>query len=281
VVQTWQMQLILNGVAIINSLSLSICLQSKKLKTMSYSQSQMSQNASNQIIQQMIRKENSYKTGIRENHDLGCTLAHRLTKGGQLETLLGENASDYREKLKQLSEKNVLHKRKVDAFMGALHKISNQGDVEDYPAMMQDSIEKELEQIHQSSVEVHQEKMYLDICHKLGEVSAANQDDELEVMEGASTVNLKCPITASLLQDPVKNKVCHHLYSKHAITDYLKRNRKCPCVGCGNNNVTMSQLEDDMATARMVRREEIRQQEAQRQISENAMDLEEDEDEDV
>lgn len=279
-VQPWQMELILNGVAIISSLSLSICLHSKKLKTMSYS---MSQNASNDIIHQMIRKENSYKTGIRENHDLGCTLAQRLTKGGQLETLLGENASDYREKLKQLSEKNVLHQRKVDAFIGALRKISDQGDVQDYPAMMQDSIEKELEKIHKSSVEVHQEKMYLDICLQLGEVSAANQDDELEVMEGASTVNLKCPITTMLLQDPVKNKVCHHVYSKHAIREYVKRNRRCPCpcVGCGNTDVTMSQLEDDMATARMVRREEIRQQEAKRQISQNAMDLEDDEDEEV
>lgn len=240
--------------------------------------SQLSQHGSSQIIQQMVRKEGSYKAGIRENHGLGSTLAQRLTKGGQLEGLLEENVGEYREKLKSISEKNVLHERKVNAFVGALHKVSNQAEVEDYSALLQESIDAEMERINRSSVEIHQEKMYLDTCQKLGEVSAANQDDELEVMEGASTVNLKCPITAMLLQEPVKNKVCHHVYSKHAIHQYLQRNRKCPCVGCGNTNVTMSQLEDDLETVRLVRREEIREEGERKRMTQNAMDLEDDED---
>eukprot|EP00980_Cylindrotheca_fusiformis_P028292 scaffold22589_cov138-Cylindrotheca_fusiformis.AAC.55 len=243
--------------------------------------SQPSQHVSNQLLHQMIRKENTYKAGIRENHDLACTLAQRLSKGGQLESLLKENIGEYREKLKELSEKNVLHERKVNAFVGGLNRISSQSEeIEDYSSLLKESIDAEMKQLQRNSIEIHQEKMYLDTCLKLGEISAANQDDELEVMEAVSTVSLKCPITAMLLQEPVRNKVCHHVYSKHAIQQYLQRNRKCPCVGCGNTNVTLSQLEDDMATARLVRREQIKLQQQQKQMSQNATDLADDDDDD-
>jgi len=48
------------------------------------------------------------------------------------------------------------------------------------------------------------------------------------VLATESTVNLKCPIQGSLMEDPVKNKRCGHVYSKLAIYQHIKIDRKCP-----------------------------------------------------
>ena len=45
----------------------------------------------------------------------------------------------------------------------------------------------------------------------------------------------KCPITRALIQDPVKNTKCDHVYEKAAIRDYTKGKpnvKKCPVAGC-------------------------------------------------
>eukprot|EP00526_Cylindrotheca_closterium_P015302 CAMPEP_0113650008 /NCGR_PEP_ID=MMETSP0017_2-20120614/26597_1 /TAXON_ID=2856 /ORGANISM="Cylindrotheca closterium" /LENGTH=244 /DNA_ID=CAMNT_0000562467 /DNA_START=39 /DNA_END=773 /DNA_ORIENTATION=+ /assembly_acc=CAM_ASM_000147 len=235
--------------------------------------------ASHEIVNQMIRKEKKYKEGIQQNHDLACTMASNVSKGGRLEALLGDKVHGYRDALRQLSETNVNHEREVGAFVATLRKTLEQPDIKEYSAFIKENTEKELAQINQSSIQVNQERMYLDMCTKLGDVSAQNQDDELEVVGGNTTVSLKCPITGTLLQDPMRNKVCHHVYSKHAILNYVRnRNNKCPNVGCVNTNLSMGQLEDDHQTARLVKREMIRMEEEKRQQTQNAMELEDDED---
>lgn len=235
------------------------------------------------IVDQMVRKEKQYMAGVKENHDLGLALASRLQKGSTVEGLLDPaQASKYRERVKALSQKNVLHERKVKAFCSSLRKIKNtQEPAEDYQQVLSSTIEKEMEAITQNSVEVHQEPKYLDICQELGEVSADNQDDELEVLNNESSVNLKCPLSGALLENPVRNKVCKHVYSKQHIMHHLRTDRRCPAVGCGNNLVTAEQLEDDSKTARLVQREKIRQEKERTQQSQHAMDLEEEEEYDI
>lgn len=233
-------------------------------------------------LDQMIKKENDYKAGITENHQLGVTQAQSLCLGGQLETLIGD-VSEYRDKLKVLSEKNIENERKVKAFIGALKNISNQQEeIQDYHEMLQESMEKELQRIHQSSVAFHQESMYLETCTALGEISEVQKDDELEVVqnESSSTNNLKCPISGALLEEPVRNKYCKHVYSKKHIMQHIRlRKRTCPVFGCSNDQLNESQLEADMATERLVRREQIRQEQERQQISQNAINFDDDEDE--
>ncbi|CAJ1922176.1 unnamed protein product [Cylindrotheca closterium] len=235
--------------------------------------------ASNEIVNQMIRKEKKYKEGIQKNHAYACTMAQTLSKGGRLEDLLGDRVDDYRQALRQLAETNVKHEREVNAFVATLKKTVNQPEITEYSTFIQENKEQELQKINQSSVEIKQERMYLDMCTELGDVSAQNQDDELEVVGGNATVSLKCPITGTLLQDPMRNKVCHHVYSKHVILNYIRnRNNKCPNVGCVNTNLSIGQLEDDHQTARLVKREMIRLEEEKRQQTQNAIDFEDDED---
>jgi len=64
--------------------------------------------------------------------------------------------------------------------------------------------------------------------------------------------------------DPVRNKLCHHIYSKQAILAYIEQKRRqrrscdCPQTGCGNKTVNASQLEDDLVTKQAIRREKRR-----------------------
>jgi hypothetical protein len=66
-----------------------------------------------------------------------------------------------------------------------------------------------------------------------------------------------------LMEDPVINKVCKHHYSKSAIANHIATKRKnrghnykvgCPVPGCYNQDVTLSQLEDDATITIQVRR---------------------------
>jgi HSP20 family molecular chaperone IbpA len=66
-----------------------------------------------------------------------------------------------------------------------------------------------------------------------------------------------------LMEDPVVNKLCKHHYSRAAIQNYISTKRKnrgpnykvsCPVPGCNNENVTLSQLEDDATITIQVRR---------------------------
>jgi hypothetical protein len=234
------------------------------------------------LIRQMLRKEDDYRNGIKENQSLANALAQRLDHGGEMENLLGD-LTEYRDRLKQLAEHNVGQDRHVSAFLQALQKVGDQPstDVKDYQQALEATMDKELEIIHRASVEVHQEPMYLEICAKLGE-NQAPKDDELEVLNaggGPSGNNLKCPLTGTLLQDPLKNKLCGHVYSKHAIVEHLMRDLRCPVFGCNNESVKEEQLEPDMETANLVRRERIRQEHRQREQSQNAIDMDDDDDE--
>lgn len=235
------------------------------------------------MVETMLRKEKQYKDGIKQNQELAQSLADRVAHGGPLESLL-ENVAEHRDRLKKLAENNVLQERKLHAFVQSLRNIVDDENVEDYQAALEKSMDTEEQKIARTSVEVTQERMYLDICSKLGEGqtgSGVAGDDDLEVLAtGDSTVNLNCPFMTTLMVDPVKNKVCGHSYSKEAILNHIRKSRSpsCPVAGCSNRHVTQEQLEDDRETARLIRREQVRQQHQQRQLTQNALDADLDDD---
>ena len=76
--------------------------------------------------------------------------------------------------------------------------------------------------------------------------------DELFI---ARKTNLKCPLSTELLDEPMKNPVCGHTYSREAAEQYIARAEKrkekpnCPVVGCGS---VMGDLERDWNAEREV-----------------------------
>jgi SUMO ligase MMS21 Smc5/6 complex component len=81
-----------------------------------------------------------------------------------------------------------------------------------------------------------------------------DEDEDLEVLNPSSSSanELKCPITQALFKNPVRSKVCGHVYDEEATKHCIASGRgkmACPIPGCNNRNVTREQLERDVQTA--------------------------------
>ncbi|KAK8894955.1 hypothetical protein M9Y10_023397 [Tritrichomonas musculus] len=61
-----------------------------------------------------------------------------------------------------------------------------------------------------------------------------NSGDEVEFEGGDTTAGLICPLTTRLPDDPVVSTICHHVYEKNAIYEYIGRQARveCPFAGC-------------------------------------------------
>ena len=82
------------------------------------------------------------------------------------------------------------------------------------------------------------------------------EDDDFELTYRTKRT-LKCPITMTLFQDPMRSKVCVHVYSKTAIFEMIRRNRgatDCPVAGC-DKIITEFSLERDRVMERRVRQQ--------------------------
>ncbi|CAJ1061840.1 E3 SUMO-protein ligase NSE2 isoform X2 [Xyrichtys novacula] len=70
--------------------------------------------------------------------------------------------------------------------------------------------------------------------------------------------NFTCPLTQVDMVNPVKNKKCNHHYDEEAIQVLIRRKHsqkkkcRCPVVGCGNSDVTTSDLVPDQMLRRKI-----------------------------
>lgn len=87
-----------------------------------------------------------------------------------------------------------------------------------------------------------------------------DEDDDLEMVGDAAGNNhgadLKCPITTTYYDQPLKNNKCGHVYSKEGIEQLLRGHgkKKCPVAGCTNDDVQKNQLVEDVEMAMRVKR---------------------------
>jgi rRNA maturation protein Nop10 len=101
-------------------------------------------------------------------------------------------------------------------------------------------------------------------------------DDSDFVVTTTQEQNLKCPITRTLLQQPVTNKSCGHHYSKAPILEMLKSQKKggltCPVTGC-SAKVNQKSLEDDKDLELLIQREIEKQQNADSEEDDDVIDI--------
>ncbi|KAA1477547.1 hypothetical protein DENSPDRAFT_844708 [Dentipellis sp. KUC8613] len=92
----------------------------------------------------------------------------------------------------------------------------------------------------------------------------ASDDDDDEVQVGGVTQDLKCPITLTVLIDPVTCEICNHSFSAEAIKTMLGINKftkkRCPAAGCNK----MISLNDCKADKELARKVKVAQRRAQR-----------------
>lgn len=53
--------------------------------------------------------------------------------------------------------------------------------------------------------------------------TSATDEDDVEQMQSARTTIPKCPLTQQTVVDPVRNKICKHVYSRQAIVAHIEK----------------------------------------------------------
>lgn len=268
----------------------------------------------NAAMESIARRHADYLTPIQNTHSLAKTAADRLKVGGEIELLLKElgHADEpatvdwlqtQRQRLLQLGTFNDEMMDQVGTFVTAVRGLVNNDNNNETNDNNDDNEEAttttttpDYEQIllqgmqdqPSSSSKNHDKAKEIRSKLELPPEEQQEQDEEDQDLQvvGGSTVaasTLKCPLTGTLLENPVKNSVCGHAYSKEAILDHLRRRgtkeKVCPMVGCHNRAVTLQQLVPDLELTQLVRRQK-RRTDANKEHRLSTQVLLEDEDED-
>lgn len=251
------------------------------------SQNQGAEAAVGELIRQMTRKEKDYSAGLLENNGHVQSMAMQLAHGNSLEGLLDPTKlKEYRDTVKKLALQNVQHERQVKAYVQGLQRLDDsgpRGETVDYPKVLKEAMSQAHAEIQENSVDMEQEALYLKVCEALNEPKLGKmEEDDVIMAEGGPQINLKCPITGTLMEDPYRNSVCGHVYEKEAILNHLKKDRmkRCPVAGCSTSRITEEMLRQDLVTANQIRREKVRQQRARdlMRASQESIDMEDDDD---
>jgi len=267
-------------------------------------------------IQALLRQEQDYMGGLKDHQDGLVGVATLVAHDGSLCDLLEETKLiEFRETIKRLALQNVAHHRQVQAYLQGLRTLPNhvaasqqqqqqdeeEGDennnpsVIDYPKVLKEAMSTSFAQMEEDNVRPEEDSWYLTVVNTLNEPKSGtrgqdgadeDEDDEIAVMRNGDsngTTNLKCPITGMLMEEPMKNKVCGHVYEKHAILNHIRKDhsRRCPVPGCSSRGITPNQLVEDRTTLVLIRRQKIRDQK-QREIqkqSQNAIEMDDSDDE--
>lgn len=81
-------------------------------------------------------------------------------------------------------------------------------------------------------------------------------DEDIAVTQ--SQTNFICPITQVEMKNPVKNKMCGHVYEEAAIIKIIqnrqqqKKKARCPTVGCDYSDMSKSDLVPDVALKKAI-----------------------------
>ena len=90
-----------------------------------------------------------------------------------------------------------------------------------------------------------------------------NRTTDDDIVLDQEIQSLKCPITLTLLEKPVRNTTCPHVYSLEAIRELVRQGRgscACPVAGC-QARVSMNSVKEDKVMERKIREERAREEE--------------------
>jgi hypothetical protein len=206
-----------------------------------------------------------------------------------------------RNRLKAVAEGNAKRMYEIDYFVEAVREVK--GDMQrrqleeqgedgaavpdaaveapDYESAINEAIESIRTKSETDGLKppVEEHELSIELRTRLGEKiqkkkartshgGGYDDDDDLEIVNNHNddVHALKCPFTAMLFEDPVKDKNCGHTYSRAGLMQMISnRKRNCPVPGCANKNVTLESVEEDEETKLKVRRFKTREENLRRQ----------------
>lgn len=226
---------------------------------------------------------------------------------GELAEMLGEEEADWlreqREGLVKAAKDTIHSQREIDYFTDALAALRDEalqssnddnGDVIDnidYETVLPEKMKEIRDARSGMELDLEEEEVVLTLRKALGESVASSakkepDDDELELVEPTMPAgqDLQCPFLGKLLEEPLKNNICQHVYSRRGLQSYLKsRGRSsapCPIPGCANRNITANQCLPDMGMKMKVKRYQRGLAANKEKLSQRAIDIDGDDDDD-
>jgi len=242
-----------------------------------------------------IERQDEYKKNVTLLHANTKIIAESLSSNSRIANILENsddgNSDDFllsaRNRLKAISEGNAKRMYEIEYFVDAMKEVlgevqnENQvGDGEegaeapDYERSIHEAMDRIQQQGENdpSRVAPEDHEMSTEIRQALGEKiqkrsrsSRGGDDDEddLEIVNNQTddARSLQCPITGMLFVNPVKNKVCGHVYDRAGLAQMLRaRKTTCPVAGCTDRSVTNDQVLEDEEMKLKVKRHKTREE---------------------
>lgn len=166
-----------------------------------------------------------------------------------------EAIQELRQHLSDLIRKEAEYKVKVKAFKSLRVKV-NAEEVK-MVSELEDKLKREEELIeaesggHLTEIDLMKHNMYKRFEVKAKEVMKRNeadptpsqlmmrQDSDNDLVVTSANILYKDPWTRRELVNPVRNRICGHVYEKKSVLDKLAEGKafKCPSAGCGNKSI--------------------------------------------
>ncbi|KAI1088272.1 zinc-finger of the MIZ type in Nse subunit-domain-containing protein [Rostrohypoxylon terebratum] len=84
-----------------------------------------------------------------------------------------------------------------------------------------------------------------------------DEDEDEELVIAGEQLDIHCPLSMAVMQDPYTSSVCKHTFEKNSITQFLMnqpgRRARCPQTGC-NKVVTIKDFQPDPVRLRLIKR---------------------------
>jgi len=222
-----------------------------------------SQNAAISSVDNCIRSYKKYSSDLDEFFGKCLGISEDLHElGGQDHEL-----ANLRTSLQSLVESDITLKQMSDATeicKTAMQQFYQSNTSEDTVPNLVKLYDEELKNIisrSDDSTESHQVLKDFDNVRKPQSRAGQASENVQEPMDSSDIIfsqveeALYCPITKKYFEDPVRNSLCNHCYSKAAVCEMLARKNsiKCPVGGC-TKQVMMPNLIPDKELARRVKR---------------------------
>nr|XP_015213554.1 PREDICTED: E3 SUMO-protein ligase NSE2 [Lepisosteus oculatus]XP_015213555.1 PREDICTED: E3 SUMO-protein ligase NSE2 [Lepisosteus oculatus]XP_015213556.1 PREDICTED: E3 SUMO-protein ligase NSE2 [Lepisosteus oculatus] len=177
----------------------------------------------------------------------------------------GGSEEDFK-KLEQMMLNCARMEREINYFVAAVEEVTSQVRQDDPEGLskLTGLVNQRFTDLQaaakDSQLHKHKKVVQLKETLKRSKVTVEATEEELDedIAVTQSQVNPTCPITQVDMVNPVKNKKCNHYYEQEAVLDMIrskqhqKKKLRCPVVGCGNTDVTKSDLVPDPTMKRLI-----------------------------
>lgn len=177
-------------------------------------------------------------------------------------------------------------KHAIDAFVGAMKAVQDDaanGDFdgecgEDFLSLVQGALQKHIDEHGAADVELEEPfRKFRKVSKPLlgGDDDESDEDVCVDETQAVTEASLKCPISQSIMVNPMCSKKCGHSYSLTSVKSYFKKQQKCAVYGC-SAVLCISDFKKDKETEVAIKAYKAKAKRLQASQRDDAVDMDDD-----